>query len=97
MPKSRGRKKSRRPQARETQRAQRRAVERRKISHREYVFRRVSGWSLVGSGVAVGASHWLTHIQVWGGFASQGLMDLVAGYPMALLLGVGGAILLSRV
>lgn len=97
MPKSRSRKKSRRPQARETQKAQVRAEERRKISHREYMFRRVSGWSLVGSGVAVGASHWLTHIQLWGGFGSQGLMDLVAGYPMALLLGVSGAIVLTKV
>jgi hypothetical protein len=32
---------------------------------------------------------------VWG-FASQGVMDLVAGYPMAGLLGVTGAIVLSK-
>jgi hypothetical protein len=46
-------------------------------------------------GVSVGASHWLTHIQVWG-FASQGVMDLIAGYPMSAALGVGGAIVLSK-
>ena len=95
MPKK-GRKSSRRPQARETQAAQRRAEQRRRISYRELAFRRVAGWSLVGLGVTVGASHWLTHIQVWR-FASQGVMDVVAGYPMAVVLGVGGAIVLSKV
>jgi hypothetical protein len=43
----------------------------------------------------VGASHWLAHIQVWR-FASQGVMDVVAGYPMAVALGVVGAIVLSK-
>jgi hypothetical protein len=30
------------------------------------------------------------------GFASQGLMDLVAGYPMAGLLAISGTIVLTR-
>jgi len=50
---------------------------------------------LVGLGVVVGVSHWLTHLAAWD-FASQGIEDLVAGYPMALLLGIGGAVVLSR-
>lgn len=110
MPKSKGRRKSRRTQprvtkprvtqaqatqARVTQSAQHRAEERRKISYRRYRLRRIIGWSLVVLGVAVGASHWLTHLQVWD-FASQGIEDLFAGYPMGAALGVGGAILLSK-
>jgi hypothetical protein len=95
MPKSRDRGKSRRVHARETQGAQRRAEERRKVSYRAHALRRVAGWSLVGLGVMVGASHWLAHIQVWR-FASQGVMDVVAGYPMAVALGMVGAIVLSK-
>jgi len=45
--------------------------------------------------VVVGVSHLLTHLGVWG-FAKQGVMDLVAGYPMAMVLGVTGAIVLSK-
>jgi len=40
-------------------------------------------------------SHWLAHIQLWG-LRSQGVMDLVAGYPMAGLLGISGAVILTR-
>jgi hypothetical protein len=50
---------------------------------------------LVGLGVVVGVSHWLTHLGAWD-FASQGIEHLVAGYPMAALLGIGGAVVLSR-
>lgn len=95
MPKSRGRGKSRRAHTRVTQGAQHRADERRKISYQRFRLRRVVGWSLVVLGVAVGASHWLTHLQVWD-FASQGIEDLLAGYPMGAALAVGGAILLSK-
>ena len=95
MPKSRDRGKSRRAQARATQAAQHRAEERRRISYRRYRLRRTVGWSLVVLGVGVVASHWLTHLQVWD-FASQGIEDLLAGYPMGAALGVGGAIVLSK-
>ena len=81
--------------ARETQATQQKARERKQITLRAYRFRRALGWSLVGLGVTVAVSHWLTHIQLWG-FASQGIMDLVAGYPMAALLGISGAVVLSR-
>lgn len=92
---SRPRDKRRETRARETQAAQQRAQTRKQISLRAYRVRRAVGWGLVGLGVVVGVSHWLTHIQLWG-FADQGVMDLVAGYPMALLLGVIGAIVLGR-
>jgi hypothetical protein len=92
---SRGRDKRREAQARETQAAQERARERQQLTLGAYRFRRAVGWSLVGLGILVGASHWLAHIQLWG-FASQGLMDLVAGYPMAGLLAISGTIVLTR-
>ncbi|MGI8616478.1 MAG: hypothetical protein ACR2L4_06830 [Actinomycetota bacterium] len=95
MPKSRDRGKRRRAQVRATQGAQHRAEERRKISYQRYRLRRIIGWSLVVLGVTIVASHWLTHLQVWD-FASQGIEDLVAGYPMGVALGVGGAIVLSK-
>ena len=57
--------------------------------------RRIGGWSLIGVGVAVGASHWLSHLGLWR-FASEGVMDLTAGYPTAALLVVVGSIVLSK-
>jgi hypothetical protein len=91
---SRSRDRRREAQARETQTAQRKAAK-RKVSLRAYRVQRTLGWSLVVLGIIVGVSHWLAHIQVWG-FASRGVMDLVAGYPMAGLLGVSGAVILTR-
>lgn len=92
---SRPRDKHREAQARETQAAQQRAEAKRQITPGAYRFRRAAGWTLVGLAIVVGAGHWLTHIGAWG-FASQGMMDLVAGYPAAMLLGIAGAIVLSR-
>ena len=92
---SRPRDKRREAQARETQTAQQKAKERKQITLKAYRFRRALGWGLVGLGIVVGVSHWLSHIQVWG-FASQGLMDLVAGYPMAAALVIAGSIVLGR-
>ena len=92
---SRPRNMRREAQARETQAAQQRAHDRKQITLRAYRFRRVTGWGLVALGIVVGVSHWLSHIGLWG-FASQGVMDLAAGYPMAVLLGIAGAIVLSR-
>lgn len=80
--------------ARTTQRSQERAAS-RQLSPRADRARRTIGGVLVGLGVVVGVSHWLTHLGAWD-FASQGIEDLVAGYPMALLLGIGGAVVLSR-
>ena len=86
--------KRREARARETQQAQDRAAA-RKMSPRAYRARRTIGWVLVGLGVVVGVSHWFTHVGAWD-FAAQGIEDLVAGYPMAALLAIGGAIVLSR-
>lgn len=86
--------KRREARTRQTQRAQERAAS-RQVSPRADRARRMIGWGLVGLGVVVGVSHWLTHLGAWD-FASQGIEDVVAGYPMAVLLGIGGAVVLSR-
>ena len=80
--------------ARETQGAQERA-KRKQLTLRQYQLRRAFGWGLVAFGIGVGVSHWLAHIGLWE-FASQGVMDLVAGYPMAVLLAILGSIVLGR-
>ena len=86
--------KRREARTRQTQRAQERAAS-RQVSPKAARARRTIGWVLAGLGVVVGVSHWLTHLGVWD-FASQGIEDLVAGYPMAALLAIGGAVVLSR-
>lgn len=100
-PRDDGRPRSPRPATRDgrpapgrPQRDQERAASRRP-SPRAQRARRTIGWVLVGLGVVLAVSHWLTHIGAWD-FASQGIEDLVAGYPMAALLAIGGAIVLSR-
>jgi hypothetical protein len=93
-PRSRRREKAKQARARETQAAQREA-EAKKISPAAYTRRRFLGWGLVALAVVVFVQHLMTHL----GFfhvISPGWDDLVVGYPMALLLGVGGAIILSR-
>ena len=95
MPESRSRKKGREAHARQTQASQKEAEAKRQISLRAYRARRMAGWTFVALAVVVGVSHWLAHLGVWS-FASLGVMDLVAGYPLALLLGVAGAIVLSK-
>lgn len=94
MPKSRTRKKPQQAQARRTQ-AQQKDAHKRALSPRAYKTRRILGWSLVVVAVTVGVSHFLAHLGVWS-FASPGVMDLAAGYPMAVFLGVAGAIVLSK-
>lgn len=95
MPSSKKRRGSQSQQAKQTQASQRTAEQRREITLRQYRFRRVSGWSMVGLAIAIGVSHWLAHIGLWQ-FASSGVMDLTAGYPLAVLLGIGGSIVLSK-
>lgn len=57
--------------------------------------RRVAAWGLMGLGVGVAAQHVVAH----GGFRSlplsMGWQDILAGYPMAIVLGVVGAMLLD--
>ncbi len=83
------------PDARATRAQQQQAEGRRQLTVRQYQMRRLGGWSLIWVGVAVGVSHWLTHLGLWR-FASDGVMDLTAGYPTAALLVVVGSIALSK-
>lgn len=91
---SRPRDKRHEAQARETQSAQR-AKQRKQLTVRQYQVRRAFGWGLVGLAIVVGVSHWLAHIGLWK-FATPGVMDLTAGYPMAAALGIAGSIVLGR-
>jgi hypothetical protein len=86
--------KARVARARATQAAQAKA-EARKASPASYKRRRVLGWTLVALGVVVFVQHLISHA----GFfvlVSPGVDDLIAGYPLAGLLGLAGVLLLSR-
>lgn len=80
--------------ARETQAAQR-AAESKKLTLAAYRRRRAIGWTLVGLGVIVFAQHLIAHMGVFN-LISPGWDDLLVGYPMAGLLGVAGAIVLTK-
>jgi hypothetical protein len=82
-------------QARATRAQQQAAGERRQLTLRQYQMRRLAGWTLVWVGAVVGVSHWLAHLGLWR-FASDGVMDITAGYPTGVLLVVIGSIVLSK-
>lgn len=92
VPKPHKRAKARAQKARETQIAQREA-EAKKVTPEQYMRKRALGWILVALAVAVGTSHWLAHLGAL--YEATPLSDLVAGYPLAAALGIGGAIVLS--
>jgi hypothetical protein len=79
---------------RETRAAQRRAEE-HKLTLPAYRGRRLLGWSLVALGVIVGVQHFISHLGVFS-LISPGVDDIVAGYPLAALLGIAGTIVLSK-
>lgn len=93
-PGARRRNKRKEVQAKETQAAQR-AAEGKRLSLESYRRRRIFGWSLVVLGVIVGVQHLIAHMGFWT-LIAPGWDDLVAGYPVAGALGVGGAIILSK-
>jgi hypothetical protein len=55
----------------------------------------VLGWVLVGLGVVVFVQHLVSHAGFFT-LVSPGVDDIIAGYPLAALLGVIGAVVLSR-
>lgn len=79
---------------REAQVAQRQA-EAKKLTPAAYRRRRILGWTLVALGVVVGVQHFISHLGVFS-LISPGVDDVVAGYPLAGLLGIAGAIVLSK-
>lgn len=103
MPQSKARRKSKprskrgkagEARGRATQTAQARAKA-RKLTPASYARRRVIGWTLVVLGVIVFVQHLISHAGFFT-LISRGWDDLVAGYPLAGVLGLGGALLLSR-
>ncbi len=80
--------------ARQTQVEQKKAEE-RKLSPAAYRRRRVFGRTLVVVAIIVGVTHLMEHMMIIK-FASPGVEDLVAGFPMAGILGVAGAIILAK-
>lgn len=58
--------------------------------------RRIVGWALVGVAVIMAVGHWLAHIGWQPIPLSMGWQDLIIGYPMAGLLGMGAAIVLGQ-
>ncbi len=45
--------------------------------------------------IVVGVTHWMEHLGMFF-FASEGIEDLVAGYPLAGVLGIASVIVLSK-
>jgi hypothetical protein len=93
MPQPKKRRRASQRRAAETQAAQQRA-EKRLLTPEQYTRRRVFGWSLVALGVLIGVTHWLAHLGLL--YEDNALWDLTIGYPMAGLIGVLGAIVLSK-
>lgn len=93
MPKSKQRKKTALMKA-EQAKAQQVRAETKKLTPQQYMRRRFFGWTLVALAVVVGVTHWLAHLGAL--YEDTGLYDLTIGYPMAGLLGVWGAIVLSK-
>ncbi|MEV8252311.1 hypothetical protein AB0O87_15475 [Microbacterium sp. NPDC076768] len=54
------------------------------------------GQAIMVIGALVVVIHWLTHLEAFGPGQPEGWIDLVAGYPMGLLLVIIGAIVSSR-
>ena len=54
------------------------------------------GQALMAVGFIVAFIHWLAHLEAFGPAQPEGWVDLVAGYPMGVLLIIAGAVLASR-
>lgn len=93
MPRPQKRAKVRAQRARETQIAQQEA-ESKKLTVEQYMRRRAFGWTLVGLAVGIGVTHWLAHLGLL--YEATPMSDLLYGYPMAAVLGIGSAIVLSK-
>ncbi len=82
-------------QARETQAAQTKAASVKKLTPGQYRRRRTLGWTLVVLAAIVFVTHLMEHLGFFA-FASPGVEDLVAGYPLAAVLAVAAAIILGK-
>jgi hypothetical protein len=93
MPKSKQRNRAAERRAKETQAAQAEA-EKKKITPEQYMRRRAFGWALVSLAIVVAVTHWFAHVGML--YDDKPIWDLTIGWPMAGLLGIWGAIVLSK-
>lgn len=91
---SKRRDKAREARARATQASQQQA-EKKAITPAAYSRRRVLGWTLVALGVVVFVQHLMSHAGFFT-LISPGWDDIVAGYPLAGVLGLVGALVLTK-
>jgi hypothetical protein len=61
--------------------------------HRRFVR---AGQVVMIIGALVAITHWLTHLEAFGPGQPPGWLDLAAGYPLATVLILGGAILTGK-
>jgi hypothetical protein len=54
------------------------------------------GQAIMAGGGIVVIVHWLAHLEAFNPAQPEGWVDLVAGYPMGMLLIIAGAILAGR-
>lgn len=55
-----------------------------------------AGQAVMVIGALIAIIHWLSHLEAFGPGQPEGWIDLVAGYPMAMLLMIVGAVVSSR-
>jgi hypothetical protein len=67
----------------------------RRNYRRKRIFVR-AGQAIMLVGAVVAIVHWLTHLEVFGSAQPAIWLDLVAGYPMAAILLIVGAIMAGR-
>lgn len=94
MPKPKQRAKVVKARAERTQSNQE-AAARAKALLRRYRMRRTLGWGLVVLGILVGIEHWLEHLEVLS-LLPKVIGEVGLGYPMAAVLVIAGAIVLSK-
>lgn len=55
-----------------------------------------AGQALMAAGIIVAVVHWLAHVEAFGPGQPPGWVDLVAGYPMGMILLIAGAIVAGQ-
>jgi hypothetical protein len=81
-------------------RMQRRQARARERAMRTPAYRRdrrhlLLGWSIVAVGIAVGVAHMITHLGDLRYLPTEGMQDLLLGYPMAAILVLAGVLVIA--
>ncbi len=75
------------------------ALSREETARRNYLRRRrfkIIGLTIVGAGALIVIIHWLTHIEAFGPSQPPLFLDMVAGYPMGVVLLLAGGLVAGR-